>query len=441
MQRVFVLDGHRQPLMPCAPARARQLLARGRAAVYRRAPFTIILRDRAGGDTQPIALQADPGSRTTGLALVAAFDRGREVLWAAELTHRGLAVGKALESRRALRRGRRSRKTRYRAPRSFKRPHPVGWLAPSLRSRVDNVAAWGRRLGALAPLASVAVETVRFDTQILEKPDIEGVAYQQGTLYGTELREYLLYRYGHQCAYCHGLSGDPVLEREHIHPRSGGGSNRVGNQCIACHTCNADKDNKPPKVWLAQLQSSPRALDQARAENFRSILDGVRPSLRDAAAVNATRYAVGDALQALGLPTRFWSGGRTKFNRTGQGYPKAHWIDAACVGDQGQAVRLDPEQTPLRITATGRGRRQVCRVDRFGFPRTGAGRSKRVHGFQTGDLVRLEQPRGKYAGVHTGRLAGVRADGRFDIATAKGKITSSWRRYQLIQRGDGYAYA
>ncbi|MBV8611430.1 MAG: RRXRR domain-containing protein, partial [Singulisphaera sp.] len=44
--QVFVLDTNRKPLDPCSPARARILLAKGRAAVFRRFPFTIILRDR-----------------------------------------------------------------------------------------------------------------------------------------------------------------------------------------------------------------------------------------------------------------------------------------------------------------------------------------------------------------------------------------------------------
>ena len=95
----------------------------------------------------------------------------------------------------------------------------------------------------------------------------------------------------------------------------------------------------------------------------------------------------------------------------------------------------------LHIKATGRGTRQVVRTDRYGFPRARAGRCKRVQGFQTGDRVELAQPGGKYAGAHSGLLAGVRADGRFDIKTAAGKITAGFKNYRLLQRGDGYAYS
>jgi hypothetical protein len=109
--------------------------------------------------------------------------------------------------------------------------------------------------------------------------------------------------------------------------------------------------------------------------------------LKDAAAVNATRYAIGHAIRAFGLPTAFWSGGRTKCNRTQQGYPKDHFIDAACVGESGASVMINADIKPLLIKATGRGTRQTVRTDKFGFPRNKAGRVKRVHGFSTGDLA------------------------------------------------------
>ncbi len=444
MNRVFVLSNQKQPLMSCKPARARLLLRKGKAAVYRRQPFTIILKERETGEAQPIEFKADPGSKTTGLALVALFEHGREPIWAANLQHRGHSIKSSLDSRRAIRRGRRNRKTRYRPARFNNRTRPQGWLPPSLVSRVKNVENWAARLTRLSPVSEIAVETVRFDSQIMQNPDIEGVQYQQGTLFGTELREYLLYRHNHTCAYCGGQSGDPILEREHIHPRSKGGSNRVSNQVIACRCCNEAKGNKYPDTWLSELKASRKRLDKIRATNLGKILQGIRPSMRDMAAVNATRYAIGDALKSTGLPTTFWSGGRTKFNRTNQGYKKDHWIDAACVGETGELVEIPKGQTPLQITALGRGSRQMCRVDRYGFPRTKPKKVKRVQGFQTGDLAHLVQPGGKYAGAYTGRVS-VRERGDFDISVVldgkRTKITAPAHRYTLLQRDDGYAYA
>ena len=138
MQRVFVLDKNKKALAPCHPARARELLTKKKAAVFRRYPFTIILNERDGGDVQPIELKFDPGSKTTGIALVSQFQRGRMVIWAAELEHRGQRIKSLLDSRRMVRRNRRNRKTRHRQSRFLNRTKPQGWLAPSLMSRVHN---------------------------------------------------------------------------------------------------------------------------------------------------------------------------------------------------------------------------------------------------------------------------------------------------------------
>jgi hypothetical protein len=427
MNRVFVLSSTKKPLMPCTPARARRLLRDGKAAVYRMRPFTIILKFRAEGETQAIEFKADPGSKITGIALVALFERGRVLIWAANLQHRGQAIRAGLESRRSLRRGRRGRRTRYREARFNNRTRPAGWLPPSLKSRVNNLKTWYGRLLGLAPIISADVETVRFDTHALIRPGLSGVEYQQGELAGYEVREYLLEKWNRQCAYC-GKSGIP-LQIEHIHARSRGGSNRVSNLTLACEPCNTRKGARALADFLAD-----------RPDLLRRILAHAMTPLRDAAAVNATRYAIGGAIHSMGRPTGFWSGGRTKFNRAGQGYPKDHFIDAACVGETGACVEIAPDFLPLTITATGRGTRQVVRTDRYGFPRGTAGRCKRVHGFQTGDLVRLVQSAGKYAGIHVGRLAGVRADGRFDIRSGDHKITSGYKNFHLIQRGDGYDY-
>lgn len=431
MNRVFVLGQALKPLMPCHPARARELLKKGKAAVYRMQPFTIILKDREDGDTQPVEFKADPGSKATGIALVALFDRGRMLLWAANLSHRGAAVRANLDSRRSLRRGRRGRKARYREARFDNRTRRANcggkWLAPSIKSRVDNVAVWFGRLNRLAPVGEAHIETVRFDMQKMANPEIAGVEYQQGTLAGYEAREYLLEKWGRKCAYC-GKEGVP-LQVEHIQPKALGGSDRVSNLAIACRPCNEKKAAQPVEKFLA---GKPELLKKIKAQ--------AKAPLRDAAAVNSARYALGNEIKAWGLRTSFWSGGRTKFNRTAQGYAKDHWIDAACVGETGAAVFIPAGFTPLSVKATGRGSHQTVRTDKYGFPRNGAGRCKRVFGFQTGDLVRLAQPSGKYAGEHVGRLAGIRADGRFDIKAGNQKVTASYKNFKLMQRSDGYEY-
>src|SRR5512135_2060242 len=114
MSQVFVLDTHKQPLDPVHPGRARLLLKQGKAAVYRRYPFTLILKRKVEqARLHPLRVKIDPGSKTTGLALV--NDVSGQVVWAAELSHRGEQIKHTLDKRRAVRRGRRQRHTRYRA--------------------------------------------------------------------------------------------------------------------------------------------------------------------------------------------------------------------------------------------------------------------------------------------------------------------------------------
>ena len=186
---VFVLDTKAQPLEPCTPGMARSLLKANKAAVFRQYPFTIILKKVVEKkEVKQCQLKLDPGSKTTGIALL----KGNKLIWAAELTHRGQQIKDSLESRRSLRRSRRGRKTRYRQPRFLNRTRIKGWLAPSLEHRVFTVMTWVKRLIKLCPIASIAMELVRFDTQRLQSPEISGTSYQQGTLYQYEVREYLL---------------------------------------------------------------------------------------------------------------------------------------------------------------------------------------------------------------------------------------------------------
>src|SRR5258708_10111654 len=94
MSCVFVVDGAQHPCTPVHPGAARRLLTRGQAAVWRRYPFTLMLRhavaatDRSSAAPEPspaapapapLRLKLDPGSKTTGLALV--DDATGQVVW------------------------------------------------------------------------------------------------------------------------------------------------------------------------------------------------------------------------------------------------------------------------------------------------------------------------------------------------------------------------
>jgi len=83
MSQVFVLDTNKKPLDPVHPGRARLLLKAGKAAIWRRYPFTIILTYAIPvPQVDPLRLKLDPGSRTTGIAVM--NDTTGEVVFAAE---------------------------------------------------------------------------------------------------------------------------------------------------------------------------------------------------------------------------------------------------------------------------------------------------------------------------------------------------------------------
>lgn len=425
MSKVFVLDTEKRPLDPINPAQARQLLRNKKAAIFRQFPFTIILKKSCpDSPVSSLRLKIDPGAKFTGMALI--NDSTGEVVFAAELKHRGFAIRDSLTSRRQLRRSRRARKTRYRQPRFLNRTRLKGWLAPSLQSRVENIKTWVKKLLNFAPIRAISQELVRFDMQLMANPDIQGKEYQQGTLAGYESREYLLEKWGRQCAYC-GVKDVP-FQVEHIHPRAKGGSNSITNLTLSCEKCNTKKGTKDIKDFLKK--------DPSKLEK---ILKQAKRPLADAAAVNTTRLALLEVLKATGLPVETGSGGLTKFNRSQQNLEKTHWIDAACVGQSTPILNIKGVK-PLLITANGHGTRQSCRTDKYGFPSRYVPRFKFVNGFQTGDIVKAVVTKGKKIGAYIGRVA-VRTTGSFNISTISGLIQGiSYKYCKSIHKKDGYEY-
>jgi 5-methylcytosine-specific restriction endonuclease McrA len=418
---VFVIDTNRKPLTPCKPSLARKLLNVGKAKVFKLYPFTIILNKEVAENPEPLTLKIDPGSKTTGLAILS----GCNLIWVAELTHRGQTIKAALESRRSLRRGRRNRHTRYRPARFLNRTRPSCWLPPSLQHRVETTLNWVNKLSRIAPIQSIFQELVRFDLQQMENPEISGIEYQQGELAGYEVREYLLNKWGRKCAYC-GVENTP-LQVEHIQPKAKGGTNRISNLCLACEPCNIKKGTQDIQVFLKK-----------KPDVLKRVLDRAKRPLKDAAAVNSTRWALFDRLKETELEIVTGSGGLTKFNRTRLQLPKTHFFDAACVGDTPELLVLASQ--PLKIRSTGHGSRQMCRTNKFGFPSRYVPQFKFVKGFQTGDIVKAVVTSGKKIGTYLGRVA-VRSTGSFKISTAIELIQGINHKYcQQIHKKDGYAY-
>src|SRR5260370_3485302 len=172
------------------------------------------------------------------------------------------------------------------------------------------------------------------------------------------------------------------------------------------------KGNQPIEIFL---RDDP--------ERFNRIKSQLQTSLKETAAVNATRIKMLKELFKSELPVEVSTGGKTKYNRAHLNIPKTHALHAACTGEtprvEGWNIAV------LSIKAGGRGAYQRTRLDKYGFPRDYLTKQKKAKGFQTGDIVRASVTNSKKAGVHIGRVA-IRANGSFDIQT----LTGTHSRYR-----------
>jgi hypothetical protein len=136
---VFVLDTNKKPLSPCHPAKARKLLKQGKASIYKKYPFTIIINKEVNCNNEngEFRLKIDYGSKHTGLAIL----QKESVVWLGQIDHK-TNIKSNLDTRRVYRHRRRNKNIRYRQPRFLNRKKENGWIPPSLVSRVNNIQTW-----------------------------------------------------------------------------------------------------------------------------------------------------------------------------------------------------------------------------------------------------------------------------------------------------------
>ena len=418
---VIVIDKRKRPCNTISAAYARILLFTKQAVIHKRFPFTIRLRnDNAVLKNRRYTVKLDPGSKTTGVAIT---DNQDQVVMLAEIEHRGHIIKRNLDSRRAIRHFRRQRKTRYREARFLNRTKPEGWLAPSVKSRADNVINFVKKYKKFLNINKVMIENVSFDTaQMSSDTKLWGSDYQQGNLYNKNLREFIFSKTKGRCSYC----GEKAEEIDHIIPRSNGGTNSTNNLTPACRLCNEKKTNLSLKEFGKLMNKDYSQLEPKKLP-------------KDAAIVQSARNYMVKEITKIIPDTTTYDAWMTKYNRDQLGLPKQHYYDALSVGEIPSNFNFLTDKI-LQISAKGRGSRQMCRMDSYGFPRTSAKSSKTVKGFQTGDIVKAVVPSGSKAGEYFGRVA-VRSRGSFDIKTKNGLVKDIGYKYcRLIQRGDGYSY-
>ena len=310
---VYVINRNGQPLMPTERCgKVRRLLKTGKAKVTKRCPFTIQLMYETSEFTQPISLGIDTGSKHIGISATT----DKKVLYESDVELRN-DITELLSTRREARRARRSRKIRYRQARFNNRRRPEGWIAPTIRAKIDTHMAVTANVHKILPVTRITVETASFDIQKIKNPDMSGTDYQQGEqLNFWNVREYVLFRDNHTCQCCKGRSGDKRLNVHHIESRKTGGDS-PGNLITLCETCH--------KGYHAGTIQLPKIIKRGMA-------------FRDAAFMGIMRWKLYDRLKELYPDVSYTYGYITKNTRIKNNLPKEHYIDARCISGNPEAV-------------------------------------------------------------------------------------------------------
>ena len=397
---VSILNVHGEPLMPCQPRKARLLLKAGKARVVKMVPFTLQLLYGSSGYKQEVALGIDAGTKHIGVSATTET----QVLFEAEVLPR-TEIQEVLSTRRAFRRARRNRKTRYRQARFLNRSKPKGWLAPSVRHLVEVHLKVIRLVHRLLPISTTIIEVAQFDLQKLQHPEVEGSAYQEGPQLGFwNVRAYVLWRDGHRCQWCQGTSKDRVLNVHHIESRKTGG-NRPDNLITLCETCH----------------------DLIHRNHLEEKITPKSSRLRNATQMGIIRWQVYEQAKALFPQVGLTYGYLTKQSRISHQLEKSHLIDARCIS--GHPLVVCTGENYL-IKCVRRNNRQLHKATiRQGGKRQRNTAPKYVHGFRLFDCVRYQS---KICFVF-----GRRSSGYFDLRLLDGTrihASASYKQLTLIQR-------
>lgn len=416
---VYVISKNGQPLMPTENhAKVRVLLKSKKAEVIKRCPFTIQLTYESTNYTQPVSLGIDAGSKTIGVSATTE----KTVLYEAEVEPRN-DISKLLEARREMRHSRRSRKTRHRKARFDNRKRDEGWLAPSVRQKVETHLTTVDKVLKILPVSRIRVETASFDIQKIkaieeEKPLPEGIGYQKGDLLGfANLREYCFWRDNYTCQWCHGKSGSKILHMHHWNYWNGDHTDKPSSVITLCDVCNDSKNHKKDGFlwgWKPKITKS----------------------YKDAAFMGIMRWAFYNELKerydGKGIPVSMTYGYITKNTRIENGLPKAHHVDARCISGNPQAVSDGTVHFQKKVRCHNR-QIHKCTIKKGGIrPKNQS--EYIIKGFRLYDKVQYQ---GKEYFIF-----GKRTSGFFDIRTLDGnKVNNgsvSCRKLKLLEKPKNY---
>lgn len=315
---VYVINKYGSPLMPTnRHGKVRGLLKERKAKVIKRLPFTIQLLYDTTDFTQEITLGVDSGSKIIGISATTED----KILFEGNFELRNDIV-ELLSSRRETRRTRRNRKTRYRKARFDNRIHSKkkGWLAPSIRQKIDTHLNVVKLVHKILPISKIIVEVASFDIQKIKNPNITNLEYQEGEMLEFwNVREYVLFRDGHKCQCCKGKSKDDILNVHHIESRQTGG-NAPSNLITLCETCH-------------------KAYHKGEIELPKTIKRGMK--FNDATFMGVMRWAFYNKLKEEYSNVSLTYGYITKNTRINEELDKDHFIDARCISGNVKALNND----------------------------------------------------------------------------------------------------
>lgn len=151
---IAVKDKNNVTLMPCHPARARELV-RAKKAIRRfhHGIFFIQLNYAVKSNNQQVVIGIDPGSKREGFTVMS-----EKTTYLNIQSHAVTHVKDKLETRRIMRRIRRSRKTPCRKSR---RNRNIGGISPSTHARWNAKLRILNMLSFLYPITDVIVEDIK----------------------------------------------------------------------------------------------------------------------------------------------------------------------------------------------------------------------------------------------------------------------------------------
>ena len=418
--QVCVLDQNGKPLMPTTRlGKVYRLLKTKKAHIMSYEPFTIQLDYEP--DThiiQPMTLGVDSGAIHSGYSVA---NEHREY-YSAEVIARD-DISKRLSDRQMYRRNRRSRKTRYRKPRFNNRKNKKkGWLPPSLEQKVAVQLNEIDHLYRHFPIEKIIVEVAEFDIQKIKNPDISGIEYQQGTLQGYNIRNYLLEKHNRKCFYCGKTVSN--FEVEHMLPKSRGGSNRIDNLTLSCHNCNQKKDTLTAEEFIKQTLPAKKAAAKLKQ------LPNEKHLFKYMTHMNATRWALYSAINKKYSNVEMTYGYITKYNRIKAGLPKAHHIDAKCI--TGFATVPSMKQTVVKVKMRRHNRQLHRATFSKGHVRKAACLPTITFGFQLYDLVLFNR--------HRYYIKGRRSSGSFALVSVEGlkEENRTYKKLTLLAHTNAY---